>query len=137
MDWREERVAIVTAHQCEGSEVRHHVVHGWVADGCPLAITADYLMKGAAWRITHIPSGMAIGPRLSLDEAKLLATELADIGNWNRSAQEIVNDAPFYRAASARMSGVLKRPAPSPRPIIIPDIHGRCTVAVESPLEAA
>lgn len=52
------------------------------------------------YRVTHIPTGQAVGPLLRLREARGLAADLAGLEvNWMRSKREILEDRDLCRAA--------------------------------------
>ena len=77
---------------------------GYTHSAAPgLAVTPH----AGAWGITHLSSGTLVTARgistrpFSFDEAMTLALQLAAVGDWTRTSQQLHNDRPFRDAARA------------------------------------
>jgi hypothetical protein len=78
----------------EVTETRHAV---WRDGG--LAVTRAVPSR-LGWAITHIGSGLAIGPKLrSRETARRLAQALVELGDFTRQADELTNDTALRAAA--------------------------------------
>lgn len=110
MNWRKRRVKITTTtgEPIAGGKVNREYVVGYIARGCPLAVTESLLTKGE-WRITHRLSGSAIFATKTVEEAQRIISEILPVGDWNRTAEELARDVGFWRAAHRALTKATKR----------------------------